>query len=154
MGCDIHGVLEVRRSYLSSGADSLWEGVVKLDALLSRDYDRFAYLFGVRHYPDDQDLPGTVVGAFADRGLPHDPSDMTEREYAEWEPDAHSETYAYHHEIESAIEGTRFGERTGEFKDDSWVTALNIGQQVDSLFREDGVRGDQHETRWVVWFDN
>lgn len=151
MGCDIHGVLEVRRSNLSNGADALWEGVVNLDPLLARDYDRFAYLFGVRHYPDEQDLPH-CVGAFADRGLPHDPSDMTAREYAEWEADAHSETYAYHHEIESAIEGTRFGESTGEFKDDSWATAANIAQQIDGLFRDVDAR--DHETRWVIWFDN
>lgn len=84
--------------------------------------------------------------------MPHDPSDMTEREHAEWESDAHSETYVYHHEIEGAIEGTRFGSRTGEFADDSWVTAVNIGQQIDDLFRENEHR--DHETRWVIWFDN
>jgi len=74
MGCDIHGVLEVKRSNLANGSDALWDGVVRLDPILKRDYGRFAYLFGVRHYPDKQDLPHGV-GAFADRGLPHDPSD-------------------------------------------------------------------------------
>lgn len=153
MGCDIHGVIEVKRSGLSNGSDSLWVGTVRLDELLARNYDYFAYLFGVRHYPDEQDLP-SGVGKFADRGFPTDVSDMAEWEHSNWGPDAHSETWAYHFEIESAIEGTELGNSTGDFATDSWITVLNVGQQVDGLFRNDEIRGKDHETRWVVWFDN
>lgn len=151
MGCDIHGVIEVKRSDLANGADALWMGVVRLDELLARDYDRFAYLFGVRHYPERQDLPHKA-GAFADRGLPYDPSDMTEHYHEQRQPDAHSETWAYQSEIESALAGTELGESHGDFRDESWVTTVEIGGQIESLFEKTEYRDS--ETRWVVWFDN
>jgi len=71
-----------------------------------------------------------------------------------WEADAHSMTWAYHHEIEGAIDGTELGYSDGSFRDESWTTTINIGQQIDALFRNDEIRGEDHEARWVIWFDN
>lgn len=152
MGCDIHGTIEVKQSNLGGG-DGLWYTVVKLDRLLHRSYDHFAHLFGVRHYEGDHEIEAKGYDdymepkeLYAERGLPHDIADTTQREYDEWEADAHSASWAYHHEVDAAMGGTSL------LDEPHWKEALNVSAGLATLFDEsEYVDG---EVRWVVWFDN
>lgn len=135
------------------GGDGLWYTTVKLDPILRRSYDHFAHLFGVRVYEDEQciEANGYPEGMapkqlYAERGMPHDIADTTRREHDEWGADAHSETWAYHHEVESALKGTELSKASG------WKEALDISYGLSELFGNDEyVEGT---IRWVVWFDN
>lgn len=152
MGCDIHGTIEVKRADLGGGR-GLWFTVVKLDQLLPRDYNIFAHLFGVRHYNGEHEIEADFANGFmepkelyANRGLPNDISDTTEREYSEWELDAHSESWAYHHEVESAVKATELETVEG------WSNAIEYSSNLSEFFSD-----DEHldgKVRWVVWFDN
>jgi hypothetical protein len=158
MGCDIHGTIEMKQCNLGGG-DGLWYTVAKLDRILSRSYVHFAHLFGVRSYPEKQSIEAnghpdgmTPKGLYSDRGLPHDISETTERLHKDWGADAHSGTWAYQHEIESAVEGTELGTRDGGYQTECWITAVNIGRQLEDMFaKAEHIDG---QVRWVVWFDN
>ena len=93
MGCDIHPVIEVL-------GDDGWEAVQStkfqdyenmpdpLSTLDNRNYHRFSVLADVRnHYREHK-----VVPLFADRGLPSDPSKVSQ-DYFEDDGDIHSLTY-------------------------------------------------------------
>jgi hypothetical protein len=152
MGCDIHGTIEMKQSDLGGG-DGLWYTVAKLDRILGRSYDHFAHLFGVRYYEGEHEIlaNGYEDGMepkqlYADRGLPHDIAEATQREYNEWGPDAHSESFAYHHEIESALEATSL------LDNEDWMAALDVSRRLAEFFGENEYVDGQ--VRWVVWFDN
>lgn len=65
MGTDIHGWVEVRLS--GRFPPDEWHGIVRIDALVERDYRVFAQLFGIRN--DER-----LVPLAARRGLPIDVS--------------------------------------------------------------------------------
>ena len=107
MGCDIHGIVEVKEK------GDWYPTIIVERNLLSRDYRAFAILFGPRNTWDFKPL-------FADRGFPKDLDYYTKRaigmlEYdkegneveREEPPDGHSLTYVTLkelHEIPSEIE--------------------------------------------------
>lgn len=75
MGTDIAGIIEVRPwPDLPEGVP--WEPAIRLDLLnVTRDYDAFGCLFGVRNYAGFRPLA-------AGRGLPEDASEPTRQAFA------------------------------------------------------------------------
>lgn len=59
MGTDIHGVVEYQKL-------NMWRSVIDIDGLLSRNYEAFGYIAGVRN--------GSYDPMFPDRGIPDDAS--------------------------------------------------------------------------------
>lgn len=90
MGCDIHGYIEVQR-YENS---SYWRPLLDIRGVVSRSYDTFGSLFGVRNYAGFDPL-------FADRGLPEDVGYTTRDEYGSWGVDAHSASYVTYDELQA-----------------------------------------------------
>lgn len=78
MGCDIHGWVE----YSLDGYT--WEPMLNAEAVLSRSYDIFGLLFGVRNYVN-------FIPIAPERGLPSDVSDFVKKQGGD--EDGHSHSY-------------------------------------------------------------
>ena len=98
MGTDIHGHVEVR-PYSSSPEH--WQDVMKIDGLLHRNYDMFAFWFGVRNYDE------VVQPQFPDRGFPENPSETTKQRFEEYGCE-HSPSYMTWAELENVITSEDF----------------------------------------------
>ena len=144
MGCDIHAIIErqidgkwvcistikhhharVRRETDATGFSS--------PAALSRNYDRFAALAGVRG-----DGPSS-------RGLPEDVSDTGRALADDCGVDGHSHSWL---PLKEAVKIFTDTEHWGELKPDNWARLY----PSNYFFDIDGEDTDQH--RLVFWFDN
>jgi len=103
MGCDIHGLVEIREI-------DEWYDIFKADLLLLRNYDMFGCLFGVRN-------PANFKPLFADRGIPDDACDemleAKERLKINY-PEIHSASYFTYNEItavDSEVEAIDYDSR-------------------------------------------
>ncbi|MFJ8007365.1 hypothetical protein [Streptomyces fagopyri] len=91
MGTDISGFVECRAWHLNEeDEDSVWRAAIDLFFLnITRNYDAFGCLFGVRNYANFPPLA-------ADRGLPADASETVRVELdqlAEWPDQAYGTTW-------------------------------------------------------------
>ncbi|MFF3137718.1 hypothetical protein [Streptomyces mirabilis] len=91
MGTDISGFVECRAWQLhEEGEDSVWRAAIDLFFLnITRNYDAFGCLFGVRNYANFQPLA-------MDRGLPVDASETVRAELdqlAQWPDQAYGTTW-------------------------------------------------------------
>lgn len=91
MGTEISGFVECRASHLhEEGRVSAWRVAIDLFLLnITRNYDAFGCLFGVRNYADFRPLA-------ADRGLPADASETVRAELdklAQWPEQAYGTTW-------------------------------------------------------------
>jgi len=81
MGTDIHGWVEIKQIQAVAEDPShpaRWEGVIKIDNLIRRNYDMFSSLFGISSY-------AAFVPIAPARKLPHDLSEETTADYVTWE---------------------------------------------------------------------
>ena len=100
MGADISGFVECRAWHLhEEGEDSVWRAAIDLFFLnITRNYDAFGCLFGVRNYANFRPLA-------ADRGLPVDASETVRAELgqlAQWPDQAYGTTWITWAEIKEA----------------------------------------------------
>jgi hypothetical protein len=83
MGCDIHGYIEYRKG-------GKWNAALEID--LSRSYDLFGCLFGVRNYANFRPIANS-------RGLPKDISEKVKDEISMRGENRHSYTFLCYNEI-------------------------------------------------------
>ncbi len=76
MGCDIHGWVEY-----NWGAN--WEPMLNAESVLSRNYDTFGLLFGVRNYVNFKSIA-------PERGIPKDVSDFVKKDSLDGDSHSHS----------------------------------------------------------------
>ena len=142
MGCDIHGFVEVT---ISSGISSVWIATLNLDYLM-RDYGLFADLFGVR-----ASVAATPIAA--NRGLPHNRTDLTHKSYVEMGIDAHSASWATWDEIKPVMDKYR---NSLIWPKRDYYGEWEAAYQFCEAMIENG-QGDKRlpeHVRWVAWFDN
>ncbi|MFF4542686.1 hypothetical protein ACFY1J_00325 [Streptomyces sp. NPDC001406] len=176
MGTDIHGLIECRAwaPGLDAGETS-WHAAIDLTMLgmVTRDYEAFACLFGVRNYS------GLWRPVVADRGLPPDASTTTRAELSSWGAAAFGTTWPTWTEIsaidwnEPATPGAtriaryhRAPDGTLHLTDPAvWPRAFARASGINTLTTDpssipdlcpEGTLAEVHGTenvRLVVWFD-
>ncbi len=137
MGCDIYGWVEVN----TWPKVEFWEPIINCD-FLRRNYNMFAYLFGVRNYMNINPIA-------KERGLPENVSE----EYADRfkdNPDIHSTSWISLEELNKIdwnnIEGEE-GEKLDLISDLSWRVFFDLIKILGEKYGVDNVR-------MVVGFDN
>lgn len=149
MGTDIHGVIEVKPHWTDR-----WRPVGRIDNLVSRNYDMFSSLFGVRGHAGFEAM-------WPDRGLPNNAGWKTERMLDDEEVKLYCHSEAYFTleemngidwdetspELDSRIsvldDDGNYKMKAGympvfdEFTDEQWET-LNRGDRLEWV-RQDGV---------------
>lgn len=170
MGCDIHAFVE----YKKSGTDYGWWGLGG-QMHLSRDYDVFSRLAGVRNYSGK---PPVVEP----RGVPEDSSYQVRTGWYLYVNDSLADSEGYT-SVENALRWKEYGcevitDADGnpdkvqhpDWHTPSWVTPSEFAQALEAA--QDPVRGPPHddyyailaamkaleernnEVRLVFWFDN
>jgi len=131
MGTDIHGFIQVY--------DYGWRNMVNIGEIGDRDYDLFAYLFGVRNYSN-------YKPHFANRGFPDEFNDEKLKEmYIEGY--YHSVTYVNYNELKE-LSFTDINDK--EDKDDMKSCIKYYLKFMEAL----AVKYDPDSIRMIVWFDS
>ncbi len=175
MGCDIHGYIEVdeykknlawaeeqwnkdwERWIKPLGGNAItkqkwldkiehrWDAKINIGLLLSRNYDMFGFIFGVR-----RDRPEEQYGCPAiapNRGIPENADGYpTKSEYTEMESDAHSASYITLKEIHDIDWSKPQGSIAQFVKDNGFAELIKVMEVFDD--------GSGENVRLVVWFDN
>ena len=155
MGCDIHGWVEVKKDYLD-----WWDGVIRIDRLVERNYVMFACLANVRNYDEVKPISDP-------RGIPSDVSDEAKKDIEGWGEDGHSHSWLTWKEIKEydwsnnkyyehrVIEFTRNGIKEVEPEWKPMKEAISSGWELlfDLMERLAKDYGDEN-VRLVFWFDN
>lgn len=137
MGCDIHGMIEVK-------IDGEWTGYSRIS--LARDYRLFSLLAGVR---SSGDRPEPIA---PDRGFPDDAAKITRLMRDDDGSDGHSDTFLTLDEMDKSEvlyeeilrgDGKRFC-----YPPEPWGYLFGNGWHKTSLI--DGVE----DARVIIWFDN
>lgn len=136
MGCDIHGVIQVRR------IDGTWGTHDKINP--ARFYEAFSYVAGVR---------GPHLGYFSGRKFPADfnPDDpLHADEFDAFRYEGHSETWFSLLELQKILLKER------EFEPNVWnVDEGSLQNQLETLFKITGpMWRDAEIYRFVFWFDS
>jgi hypothetical protein len=157
MGCDIHTYIEVQ------DGTGQWRHAPGDELFGRRSYGVFGFLADVRNY-------SAVTPIAEPRGLPEDVSFGVTHEHAEWEGDAHTESWLSARELvdfdyEQEMNDRRITRQTGP---NSWNggitgepeegTVMPYREFLGQAFLDDVAKlaslGDPDHVRLVFWFDN
>lgn len=167
MGCDIHVMIEARRTLNNN--EEVWfncdnyrykpyfgtdeeEPQMELKPIFGdRNYELFSFLAGVRNY-------GNNPSFGFDRGFPEDASKQTATEYESWGSDAHTPGYATLAELKEAVAGVKTVRREGAVSKEQADRFRETGQTPDSWAQGIGcwkgiAPNMQDKFEWMVWED-
>ena len=137
MGCDIHGWVEIKEYQWTN----YWSTAISVSAIVGRNYDMFALLFGVRN-------DAHFVPVAEDRGIPDDATDIVKGDFAHWGMDGHSPSYITWQEIQQIdwqAYGTQEADRIFCYRPGETEHYMSFGVSSE-LTREDYAALDRGET--------
>ena len=149
MGCDIHGIVEFKKTY-----SHRWDGLMDLRPLLGRNYALFSILANVRNDRKKR------LDHFPITDLPDDLSDETKEQMDYWKDDGHSYNCLHIDDL-GMIKGHEYyfqelkDVQEGDMIIPVWEYIQYEWKLLMSFLRTLKEKGDGIEDiRIIFWFDN